>query len=603
MKHKLFNFLIGFAAITLMLNTLLVTSPQKVLAAAFVVDSNGDEHDAIPGDGICLTANRTCTLRAAIEEANIFPGVDHISIPAMTITINNPLRLNQSVVIEGAGQDLTIIDGNHATQVFYFGARTGSHSISNLTIRNGDATLKNANLPGRQVNNKDGGGIFNEATLTVTYVTVTGNKANHGGGIYNEFAFKPDGSSSDLNIPMLILNNVIISNNSSNAVDVNQGGGGLHNGSCFQGDHVTILSNTSANQGGGYFNDSNCGTYPGTFVPGPEVTLNNFVISGNTSKFGGGVNHDLGMGPVTLSNGLISGNTSECCYTDPKGVTYQTGGGGIYNQGGTFRLINVVVANNKATSPAGYGGGIVNVWGNMTLQNVTIYGNETAYGAGIYNGGIEMPELMPPLWTMPHNKLVGINLTVTSNIGKSSDTDQATGGGIYNTDYGKITLVNSTIVSNTSGFAGGINNKPNAKYNDISMVNSILAYNQSILYLADPPGLFTHECWGTIMSKGFNILLGNPALATCNFLPVSSDQVNTDPLLLPLLYNLGSVPTHGLRSNSPAIDAGNSDPLVCPPTDARGVLRPQSGKPGGIRACDIGAYEYKLFYNYLMIIK
>lgn len=599
MKHKLFKILIGFTVITLMLNTLLITSPQKVLAASFVVNSNGDQSDAAPGDGICLSANGTCTLRAAIEEANIHPGGDLISIPAMIIIINEPLRVTQDVVIQGAGQDLTIIDGNHATQVFYFGARTGSHSISDLTIRNGDATLKNANLPGRQANNKDGGGIFNEATLTVTNVTITGNQANHGGGIYNEFAFPPDGGG-DLNIPLLVLNYVTISNNTSNAVDVNQGGGGLHNGSCFQGDHVTILSNLAANQGGGFFNDSNCGNYANSKVPGPDVTLKNFVISGNRSKFGGGVNHDLGMGPVTLSDGVISGNASVCCYTDPKtGTIYQTGGGGIYNQGGTFRLINVVVANNAATSPAGYGGGIVNVWGDMTLQNVTIYGNQTAYGAGIYNGGEEVPSLIPPGWTTPHNKLVGINLTVSSNLGISDPVNQATGGGIYNTDNGKITLVNATVASNISRFAGGINNKPDATKNVVFMVNSILAYNQSILERFDPNTSFTPECWGTIQSTGFNILL-DPT--NCNFLSVSSDKISTDPLLLPLLSNGGSVLTHGLRLNSPAIDAGNTDPSICPLTDARGVPRPQIGPFGRIPACDIGAYEYKPFYIFIPIV-
>ncbi|MEM1119531.1 MAG: choice-of-anchor W domain-containing protein, partial [Bacteroidota bacterium] len=42
------------------------------------VNSTGDEGDANPGDGKCLTVNCDCTLRAAIEEANAFAGKDTI---------------------------------------------------------------------------------------------------------------------------------------------------------------------------------------------------------------------------------------------------------------------------------------------------------------------------------------------------------------------------------------------------------------------------------------------------------------------------------------------------------------------------------------------
>jgi CSLREA domain-containing protein len=46
--------------------------------ASFVVDSVGDEDDAAPGDGVCATPVATCTLRAAIDEANALTGPDTI---------------------------------------------------------------------------------------------------------------------------------------------------------------------------------------------------------------------------------------------------------------------------------------------------------------------------------------------------------------------------------------------------------------------------------------------------------------------------------------------------------------------------------------------
>src|SRR5207253_3349619 len=39
--------------------------------ASFTVNSNGDDGDNNPGDGICATAGNVCTLRAAIQEANV----------------------------------------------------------------------------------------------------------------------------------------------------------------------------------------------------------------------------------------------------------------------------------------------------------------------------------------------------------------------------------------------------------------------------------------------------------------------------------------------------------------------------------------------------
>jgi hypothetical protein len=57
-----------------------------------------------------------------------------------------------------------------------------------------------------------------------------------------------------------------------------------------------------------------------------------------------------------------------------------------------------------------------------------------------------------------------------------------------------------------------------------------------------------------------------------------------DPLLAPLAGNNGFTQTHALGTGSPAIDAGGVN-SVCPPTDQRGITRPQGN------ACDVGSYE------------
>lgn len=78
-------------------------------AGTYTVNSNADTADANPGDGVCATSGGVCTLRAAIQEANLdgmsstinfaskFQGSNHISsnLPAIT---------EDGTTIDGSGQ-------------------------------------------------------------------------------------------------------------------------------------------------------------------------------------------------------------------------------------------------------------------------------------------------------------------------------------------------------------------------------------------------------------------------------------------------------------------------------------------------------------------
>src|SRR4051812_40670116 len=50
-----------------------------VFAATFTVNTVVDAPDSAPGNGICRTAAGTCSLRAAIQEANATTAVDTIA--------------------------------------------------------------------------------------------------------------------------------------------------------------------------------------------------------------------------------------------------------------------------------------------------------------------------------------------------------------------------------------------------------------------------------------------------------------------------------------------------------------------------------------------
>src|SRR5258708_12676964 len=72
----------GAAAITLGTLLLAGAGAQAAHAAVYVVDSTADAPDVKPGDHLCVTAAATCTLRAAIQEANAVGGANTVIVPA-----------------------------------------------------------------------------------------------------------------------------------------------------------------------------------------------------------------------------------------------------------------------------------------------------------------------------------------------------------------------------------------------------------------------------------------------------------------------------------------------------------------------------------------
>jgi parallel beta-helix repeat protein len=83
----------GFQAVT--------ANPE---AKTYIVNSDTSAQDVNPGDGFCATAGGNCTLRAAIQEANL-DGVDSTIKFASRMTINYPN-------LPGLSENGTVIDGS-----------------------------------------------------------------------------------------------------------------------------------------------------------------------------------------------------------------------------------------------------------------------------------------------------------------------------------------------------------------------------------------------------------------------------------------------------------------------------------------------------------
>src|SRR3712207_6251386 len=78
------RLLMGGAAVLLAAGALTLCFASVASAATFTVNSNIDEPDDNPGDGVCATAGQSpvCTLRAAIDEANNLTSDDRVVLPS-----------------------------------------------------------------------------------------------------------------------------------------------------------------------------------------------------------------------------------------------------------------------------------------------------------------------------------------------------------------------------------------------------------------------------------------------------------------------------------------------------------------------------------------
>jgi CSLREA domain-containing protein len=350
---------------------------QVAHAATFTVDSTADKVDAKPGDGKCATDVGTCTLRAAIQEANeqgggtinLNPGTYTLSIKpdgALPLAATGDLDIYGALTISGGGADKTIVDGGGIDRVF--AVQVASRvTLSDLTVRNGKS------LPG-----DDGGGIWNYGDLTLENVTITGNSTRTdatltadapGGGIFNAATLQ--------------IRNCTITGNS--AADM---GGGIHNKGIMTVLQSTIANNTAAADRGGGVNNFNQATIILSTVSGNQATssgggienggkliLTHSTVSGNTGQDGGGIHN---VGSLHMTDATVTGNTAH------------QHGGGISNDfssdalKGSLKLNGVTVAGNSAgdkNEGAPAGGGIANHKPSATtIANSIVAGNRDVGG-------------------------------------------------------------------------------------------------------------------------------------------------------------------------------------------------------------------------------
>lgn len=330
------------------------------------------------------------------------------------------------------------------------------------------------------------------------------------------------------------ISNVDISGGFAGTGD-DKSGGGIQNAGTLTLTDVNIT-----------FNEAQSG-YGGGIINWREGILNMTRVNlrSNLAYVGGGL---VNQGKAQLSKVTFVSNKARF-------------GGGIQNeQGATLTLDEGAFTNNVA---GGGSGGGLSMRGSVHLTRVTFSENGASnMGGGIYQDGITA-------------RLTLTNVTIHGNYAQT-----AQGGGIINV-AGSMEVTNVTITGNTAPIVYGKGNGSGIWNHDkerpVKIKNTIVASNLG----GDCAGK------GIIFSLGHNLDSDD----TCDFVQIypgeatSGDHRRTDPKLGPLQDNGGFSKTRAPLPGSPAIDAG--DNVGCPPTDQRGVARPQGA------ACDIGAYEFQ----------
>lgn len=245
--------------ITKTLSVLLIVSCLAGKAAfaagpGFLVNDPGDGADASP-DGVCATLEGTCTLRAAIEEANASLGVKEIirfEEGLGPVELADPLpRIVDSVAIVGDGPVLVTVDSNGLGPVF--GISSGTHDqtliLQGLHVTGGvsetggavwvdegdEAGIRNSHIEGNRAG--AGGGVYVAAgaSALIENTTFSANQALASGG---------GAGGAVINFGTLEVINGTFSGNGSE-----EGGGAIHNvvGATTEVVSCTFLNNDSPN--------------------------------------------------------------------------------------------------------------------------------------------------------------------------------------------------------------------------------------------------------------------------------------------------------------------------------------------------------------------
>jgi len=241
------------------------------------------------------------SIQAAVDAIGTVNGDRTINLGNGTYS-GSTLNINQRVSIQGDPSGNTILQGNGTPSVV--NVTSNGVVLNRLTLTDGGGS--------------DGGGIYNNGSLTLSNSTIRNNVANQGGGIYN------NGSLS--------LSNSTLSGNSASSQ-----GGGIYNNGTLSLSNSTLSGNSASSQGGGIYNNG-------------SLSLSNSTLSGNSaSNQGGGIYNN---GSLTLSYSTVTNNFAG------------NAGGGV-NNNDSASVWGTIIAGNSSPLAVDVAGSFSDFGGNL----------------------------------------------------------------------------------------------------------------------------------------------------------------------------------------------------------------------------------------------
>ena len=322
------------AVFILTLLALLTVAVSPVAGDTFVVDYWDDFSDSATGDGVCAAGNLGCTLRAAIEQANLLPGSHVIEVPPDAGGSHPQLYqhvnicVTRDMVIRGTGTEPTVIQGWGMPSAMIANCGAANLTFENLHFDVGNSAGVLADLGNTTLRNVsfDTGPGGDSPGLDVVGGLATCERCLFDGGA------SPGVQMSDGEL------HFIDSEIRGIRVTENREGGGMR----LDGGLIYIVRSTITDN---QVRDSDFGLGGGIYSRNANVRIINSTISENVAwQYGGGI--WFGAGSLQLRNATIVRNQAS---VPSAGWGFS---GGIHAaELGEVRAANSILAENTLTCP------------------------------------------------------------------------------------------------------------------------------------------------------------------------------------------------------------------------------------------------------------
>lgn len=445
-----------------------------------VVDTYDDTPDLFLSDDQCEDVFGYCSLRAAIQSANYWPGEQTILLEDATYTltragaqenaaVNGDLDITGVLTITASYPDSALIDANYLDRGLHIQAGAVV-LLQNLSIthgkppstitdeakywerfgggiyNSGSLTMENVGLSHNTTGNVDwtwldgayGGGIYSEGPLTMTLSTISYNNTSNG---YSGWTQANNGGSGaglyQKTAPAIITTSTFAYNQTGDGGNgqagvVSYGGSGGHGAGLYASEVSSLMIDNSVFQ----FNVTGDG--------GDGYSTGKSGVGGNGAGImvsGGG---HLEIGGGTLISDNITGKGGDSC-TDTSSMNFFCSGGSgsglyIYSHPDA-ELSGVTISRNQVGSagglyaPGGNGGGIycsasdLHILYSDVLENQAghasdglTYGNTGGHGGGLYADNCVMT-----IW----RTLISGNHAGNGSYGPTASGSGGSGGGVY----------------------------------------------------------------------------------------------------------------------------------------------------------------------------